>query len=300
MTPGMLTAFLTRADVSRHLQALRLLREWREALSKAGGAEPEADAELRPDAARIRHAQWPGVPAFSVSVVAGGKATLHLHDSKSGKLLCVMDAGHLMALRASLTGALATDLLAREDARHVAVLGSGSAASSALKALRLVRSLQRVWVYEEDPAANTELALRLQSTLATSVRGTDSAEEAAENADVVVLVGGAPLPTDVIRPGAHVVVLNADTFEQPPLPAALLARARRSGDTPAATRRWGHFGETTTLSALLANPALGRQSPDDVTLFVSTGPAWLDLLTAWHVYEGARTDEAPVRLDLES
>jgi ornithine cyclodeaminase len=296
----MLTAFLSRADVSRHMQALHLLRALREAMSApAPTAVHQFEAHSAGLTTHVRHASWPSVPAFSVTARTGPRSVLQLHDAKSGKVMAVMNAGHLTALRASLVGALAADVLARDDARQVAVLGSGAAASSALKALRLVRSIQRVWLYEEDPAANTELALRLQSTLATSVRGTNSPEEAVENADLIVLAGEVALPSDVVRPGAHVTVLNADAYPSSPLPASLLRRARRFTDATTPGLEWG-APFATLLGDVLSNQQVGRQSPDDVTVFASVGPAFLDLIAAWHVFEGAREDEALVRFDLES
>ncbi len=302
----MLTAFLSRADVSRHMQALHLLRELREALTAALPHESHAfDSKSEVLTTQLRYATWPTVPAFSVVVrnelpkPGESRSVLQLHDSKTGKVLAVMDAGHLSALRASLVGALAVDVLAREDARQVAVLGSGSAASGALKAIRLVRSIQRVWLFEEDPAANTELAMRLQTTLATSVRGTNSPEEAVENADVVVLTGNVSLPTDRLRPGAHVTVLNAEACATPPLPASLLRRAKRFTDAAAPPVEWG-APFTTTLGDVLANVAPGRVSVEELTVFASVGPSFLDLVAAWHVFEGARSDEALIRVDLEA
>jgi len=306
----MLTAFLSRADVSRHLQALHLLRELREALSLPSSADanpPSAGLDHSTDGVvtRVRRSVWPTVPAFSVAVrtelpgAGGARSVLQLHDAKTGKVLAVMDAGHLSSLRASLVGALGADVLAREDARHVAVLGSGLAASGALKAIRLVRSIQRVWLFEDDPAANTELALRLQSTLATSVRGTNSPEEAVENADLIILTGNVSLPTDNLRPGAHVTVLNADAATTSPLPPALLRRAKRFTDSTSPSLEWG-VPFTTLLGDVLGGRQPGRVAPEDLTVFASVGPAHLDLLAAWHVFEGARGDEALTRLDLES
>ncbi len=288
------------------MQALHLLRELREALALPVSPDASAalDHELDGAATHVRRSRWPTVPAFSVSVrtdlpSATSRSVLQLHDEKTGKVLAVMDAGHLCALRASLVGALAADVLAPETARHVAVLGSGLAASGALKAIRLVRSIGRVWLFEEDPAANTELALRLQSTLATSVRGTNSAEEAVENADLIVLTGQVALPTDVLRPGTHVTVLNADSYASAPLPPALVRRAQRFTDAASPSLEWG-APFSTLLGEVIAGRQPGRQSPEDLTLFASVSPSFLDLLAAWHVFVGARDDEALVRLDLES
>lgn len=305
----MLTAVLSRADVSRNMQALRLLSELRDAFcAKARSASVQTlrfDAPVPGGSTLVRQATLPGLDGYSVTVRAewpdhdGARSVLQLHDSRSGKLLAVMDANHLMALRAALEGALAADVLARPDARRVAVLGSGAAASGTIKALRLVRTIDRVLLYEPDLAANTELALRLQTSLSASVRGVDSAAEAVAGADLVVLTGQVPLPQDGLAPGTHVTVLAAERFPTPPLPAAVLERARRICDAPAAAPAWaGPFHAE--LGEVLRGDVPGRRTPEELTVFVSVGPAFLDLLAAWHVYESARDDEALTRLDLEA
>jgi ornithine cyclodeaminase len=305
----MLTAFLTRRDVSRHVQALHLLTELKAAFTRA--ARPTSTQTLRCPAPAaggstlVRQAVLEGLPAYAVTVraewphlTAPSRTVLQLHDATSGRLLAVMDAGQLAVLRASLVSAVAAEALAASQTRHVAVLGSGLAASGALKALRLVRSVDRVWLYEPDPVANTELAVRLQSTLATSARGTDSAEEAVAEADLVILTGGVALPADALKPGAHVTVLAAEAFAQSPLPEAFLARARRFSDTPEGALGWGE--PFVDLGHVLSGAAPGRGTGEEATVFVSQGPAWLDLVAAWHVYEGARHDETLTRVDLEA
>jgi alanine dehydrogenase len=306
----MLTAFLSRADVSRNTQALTLLQALRDAFTArvhpASVHTLQFDAPSPGGSTLVRQASLPALPAYAVTVrtdlaapQAPGPAVLQLHEASTGRLLALMDSGHLSLLRASLVSALAADVLARPDARDVAVLGVGAAASGALKALRLVRSLRRVWLYEPDVATNFELAFRLNSALSMDVHGVDSAEEAVAEADLVVLTGQVPLPADAVKPGAHVTVLSADDFAAPPLPPPLLARARRFCDLNAPGLAWaGPFdGE---LGEVLSRQRPGRAGPDDVTLFASSGPAYLDLLAAWHVYEGARHDESLTRVDLEA
>lgn len=306
----MLTAFLSRADVSRNTQALTLLQALRDAFTArvhpASVQTLQFDAPTDGGSTLVRQAALPGLPAYSVTVRAEfaapakpARAVLQLHDATSGKLLAVMDAAHLTQLRASLVGALAADVLARPEAKDVAVLGVGPAASGALKALRLVRSLHRVWLHEPDVASNFELAFRLQSTLSMDVKGVDSAAEAVAGADLVVLTGQVPLPTDALKPGAHVTVLGAESFVENPLPPALLGRARRFCDLNEPPLPWGGPFHA-ELGEVLSKQKDGRLSPDDVTVFFSGGPAYLDLLAAWHVYEGAKHDETLTRVDLET
>jgi len=306
----MLTAFLSRADVSRHTQALTLLRDFRDAFTAR--VHPSSVQTLQFDAPTpggstlVRQASLPNVPAYSVTVRAdfrdpsrSPRQLLQLHDASTGKVLAIMDAGHLTSLRASLVSALAADVLARPDAKNVAVLGSGTAASGALKALRLVRSIDRVWMHEPDVASNFERSLRLQNALSMDLKGVDSAAEAVADADLVVLTGRVALPTDALKPGAHVTVLAAETFAENPLTPSLLSRARRFCDLNEPPLRWGAPFHA-ELGDVLSGAAPGRTSDDELTVFVSIGPAYLDLLAAWHVYEGAKNDESLTRVDLEA
>ncbi|MEW5741571.1 MAG: hypothetical protein AB1938_21820, partial [Myxococcota bacterium] len=142
----MLTAFLSRADVSRHTQALTLLRDFREAFTArvhpSSVQTLQFDAPVPNGSTLVRQASLPGLPAYSITVRADfedpatpARQVLQLHESTTGKLLALMDAEHLTSLRASLVSALAADVLARPEASNVAVLGTGAAASGALKAL---------------------------------------------------------------------------------------------------------------------------------------------------------------------
>ena len=302
----MLTAFLSRADVSRHLQALHLLKELRDALTARRKSTSVRTLRFEPTApwssTLVRQAALAEVPAWMVTVRAettkGARTVLQLHDPATGQLLAMMDAGHLMMLRASLMSALAADVLSRPDAKNVAVVGAGPAASSALKALRLVRSIERVWMHEPNVADNFELAHRLQTTLSMAISAVDTPQEAVADADIVVLTGKVSLEGVSFKPGAHVTVLAAETFVSPPLPSAAFLEARRFCDASEPVLEWGApFSE---LGEVLSGEKPGRQAKGELTLFASIGPAALDLLAAWHVYEGARHDEGLTRIDLEA
>ena len=303
----MLTAFLSRADVSRHLQALHLLQELRDALTarrKAGSVQTLRFEPTAPwSSTLVRQAVLPDFPAWMVTVRAettkGARTVLQLHDPATGQVLAMMDAGHLMMLRASLMSALAADVLARPDAKNVAVLGAGPAASSALKALRLVRSIER--------SGSTSPTWWTTSSWRTGCRprcpwpfsAVDTPAEAVADADLVVLTGKVSLEGVTLKPGTHVTVLSAETFATPPLSAPDFQSARRFCDASEPALEWG-LPFHAELGEVLSQQQPGRQSPREFTLFASIGPAALDLLAAWHVYEGARHDEALTRIDLEA
>jgi ornithine cyclodeaminase len=309
----MLTLVMSRSEVARHMQALRLIDELRQGVRRQ--ALEQTTHSIHVDhsphgttraASVVRTATMEGIPAYAVVVRTewpnnspAAHAVLMLHESASGRLLAVMDAVHLAALRSALMGVVAADVLARPEATSVAVLGSGSAASSAIKSLRLVRSLERVWLHEPFVASNVELAFRLQTSLSTSVKAVDSAEEAVVGADIVMLTGGVALPTDVVKPGTH-LHLALDTVSartEKLLPDGLFSRARICSDGTDSMAA-GHPVQM-TLAQALEHPERARESAEQITIFASRGPAVLDLIAAWHVYESAAQGETLTRIDLE-
>jgi ornithine cyclodeaminase len=305
-----LTTLLTRADVSRHLRALHLMQPLRDALKAHVAADSMQTLRFPAPSTRgstlIRQAVLPSLPAYSVTVrseqpsgTPAVRALLQLHDAQTGQLLALMDAGHLMALCAAVTAAVAVDVLARPEASTVALLGAGPMTSGSLKALRLVRSLHRVRLFDPDIALATELSHKLHHETKTPVHAFETAAETIAEADVVMLTGRVPLPAQPLAPGCHVCVLGADGLTESPLHLGLGDNARLFADAPNASVPWVQQ-PMIDLGAVLAGEKPGRESSSETTVSLSMGPAVLDLITAWHVYEGARTDDALPRLDFEA
>ena len=144
---------------------------------------------------------------------------------------------------------------------------------------------------QADLAASTEQAMRLQNTLNTPVRAPDFVADAVKDADVVVLTGSVALPDVPLKPGCHVVVLAADELRECPVTSGLLAGASCFSDGPLP------FAVPSVASL---DKASGRANDSQTTVFFSTGPAFLDLLAAWHVFVGAREDQTLTWLDLEA
>src|ERR1700726_3936246 len=72
--------------------------------------------------------------------------------------LAVMESSYLTALRTGLVGALGADVLARPTASTVAIIGAGAQGQAQLAALRRVRPLTAVRVFDHVPEAGRRLA----------------------------------------------------------------------------------------------------------------------------------------------
>jgi thiomorpholine-carboxylate dehydrogenase len=116
------------------------------------------------------------------------QATIQLFSAKTGEPLMAMDGRLITEMRTAAVSAVATRLLARPDARVLAILGSGVQARSHLRALRRVREFEEVRVWSR--TAEHARAFAAEHGAKTA----DSAEAAARGADVVVSVSSVREP----------------------------------------------------------------------------------------------------------
>jgi alanine dehydrogenase len=214
-------------------------------------------------------------------------AIIQLFNPETGEPLVTMDGTLITEMRTGAASAVATDLLARKDARVLALIGSGVQARSHLHALRLVRQFSdiRVW----SPRHADRFAAQF------GVRPVESAEAAVRGADVIVVATMSRIP--VVRgawlsPGAHVNGVGAVRPDWRELDDDLVTRARLFVESrEAALRESGDAMKNGSVVAeigeLVAHSATGRQSDDEITLYKSVGIAVEDLVAAHLVYQRA-------------
>ena len=101
-----------------------------------------------------------------------------LFDPESGAPVCVVHAGEITAIRTAAASAVATDALARKDARRLAILGYGEQAATHARALSKVRRLESISVWGRSPERAQSFADRTHAELAVTVARATSVEEA--------------------------------------------------------------------------------------------------------------------------
>jgi alanine dehydrogenase len=213
-------------------------------------------------------------------------ATIMLFNPETGEPLVSMDGTLITEMRTAAASAVATELLAREDATVLAILGSGVQARSHLQALKLVRDLRdiRVW----SPHGASAFARE------HDVRATATAEEAVRGADIVVTATSSMTPVlegQWLSPGTHINAVGATRPTWRELDDATMQRTRLYVDSrDAALVESGDVGAGTIIAELgevVLDRARGRRSPEEITLFKSVGIAVEDIVTAQLVYDKA-------------
>ncbi|HXG77425.1 MAG TPA: hypothetical protein VNJ53_12740 [Gaiellaceae bacterium] len=231
---------------------------------------------------------FPGNPARGLPTVAG---LVLLSDARDGRLLAVLDAAAVTALRTAAAAVLAVDVLARPGAAPVAVVGCGP---NGAETARLLRALGRdCVVHDLDEARAAAVASEHGCTVV-------SREEAlACNAVVTVTPGTVPVfGAGALRPGQHVSLMGADGPGKAEVALAELARARLFCDDWEQASHGGELAaavaagvaaraQVTELGAVLAGEAPARTADEEITLFDSTGLAIQDLAIARAAYAKA-------------
>ena len=94
-----------------------------------------------------------------------------LFDPESGAPVCAVHAGELTAIRTAAASAVATDALARKNARRLALLGYGEQAATHARAIGKVRNLESIVVWGRSAERARAFADRMQSELTVPVDG---------------------------------------------------------------------------------------------------------------------------------
>jgi len=236
------------------------------------------------------------------------QAVIVVFDPENGAPLALMDGTYITATRTAAGSALATRLLAREDAEVLALLGTGVQAHSHARALPRVREFTEIRVACRD----REKAEALAHEIGPHARAVSSYEEAIRNADVVAATTHSTEPIvrrEWLSPGVHVnsVGLNPagrEVDEQTVADALLVVESRESAlaPPPAGAPELVGVGPADVhaeLGELVAGIKPGRSSQDEITLYKSVGVAVQDVAAAALVLAAAQGRSVGLAIDLE-
>ncbi|MCZ6916548.1 MAG: ornithine cyclodeaminase family protein [Gemmatimonadetes bacterium] len=237
-----------------------------------------------------------------------------LFDTTHGLPVAILDASEITAIRTAAATAVATQLLAREDASDLAIVGSGVQARTHLEAMCVVRNITRVRVYSPHAEHRERFAREQGERHDVEVTATESAKAAVENADIICTTTTATEPVvhgDWIAPGCHINAVGSSVRYARELDTAAVVRSRLFVDRKESTiNEAGDFlfpkkegavdddhivGE---IGDILLGKIGGRRTPDEITLFESLGLAVEDLAASYYVYHRALKEGSGTPVDL--
>lgn len=244
-------------------------------------------------------------------------ALVALFDGMTGRPIAVLAGGALTDLRTGAASGLAAEMLARPDARVVALIGAGRVARNQVEALCEVRMIERILVTSRTEArarAFVEELARRGGRIPREVVYTPSRQAAVREADIVVAATTSHEPVfdgRDLRPGSMVIAAGAYEATSREVDSEAIRRASKvvvdsihdclddAGDLVIPIREGILRREDVAeLGDLVLGKRPGRERDDEITFFKSIGVPIQDLVTAQHVLRKAEAAEAGQLVEL--
>jgi alanine dehydrogenase len=265
--------------------------------------KPRQRIRLPSRAMNLMGASWNSADLCGHKSYFSGCFYFSLYSFSEKRLLALIEANRLGAIRTGAASGVATDILSRADASTFGIIGTGRQARTQVLAVAAVRKLDQVRVYSRSEEKRAAFAEDMAGRLDCEVVAVDSAEACIRGVDIATTMTSAPEPVlfgDWLSPGMHVNATGANGFERRELDddavmrASLVSTDQREQAKIEARELMDLTGEgrlawddIAELGELLRGDRPGRTGDDQITLFKSLGLALEDVAFAKTVYERA-------------
>ena len=242
----------------------------------------------------------PGNPQQGLLTVM---AKVLLNDPDTGLEFADLDGTHETNFRTGAAGGLAAKYLARPEASRLGLIGAGAQARTQVAALVKVRPIREVLVFNRHLEHAQAFAEKITAIFGAPARAVATAPEAVMDMDIVVTTTPSASPVvlrDWVSPGTHINAIGADAAGKQELDPTILRVAKVVIDDWAQARHSGEInvplskGEITpemiygSLGEIVAGKKPGRENPEEITVFDSTGLVIQDLALGYAIYLKAR------------
>ncbi|MGL5686932.1 MAG: ornithine cyclodeaminase family protein [Vagococcus fluvialis] len=242
-------------------------------------------------------------------------ATMVTLDAETGMVSAILDGTYLTQLRTGAVQGAATELLAREDAKIGALIGTGGQAECQLWAMLTARNLEEIRIFDIDFERATAFAKEMETIYKVEMIPCQTAKECVEGADVITSVTTSKQPTfqaDWVKEGAHINGVGAYTPEMCEIPQEIIKKAKtvifdtndgvmqEAGDfiqpIESGYLTKDHYkGE---LGELVLGNIEGRGSREEITIFKTVGSAVLDVFVADQIVRRAKIKQVGQEINL--
>jgi ornithine cyclodeaminase/alanine dehydrogenase-like protein (mu-crystallin family) len=253
---------------------------------------------------------FPGNPAVGKDAHQG---TVMLFSQQTGEPLALMNASQITAIRTAAVSAVATRLLAREEAQNLGIIGAGVQARTHLSALACVREIKRARVACRNIDHAVQLVQEMQNQVPFPLEPVAANEAAVRDADIVVTATSANEPVvkrEWIADGAHINAIGTHSPQSREIDTATMAAARiftdrresilnEAGDYVLAAQEGAVTPESIVaeIGELVVGTKQGRTSPTEITLFKSLGLAVEDVVSAEYLFRKATAENVGTWVD---
>lgn len=235
------------------------------------------------------------------------QGVITVFDPEGGQLSALVEASEVTRIRTGCVSAAATDVLARKDAKVLAVMGYGEQAMSHVEAIAAIRPLEQVRVWGRSRERAEEFTTHLAHTGLPFVV-CDTPSQAARGADIICTTTASAQPilnlADVAE-GTHINAVGS-SYAGPYEIAPDLVKASRfiadyragvlaQGAEYLVAKEQGLIDEDHVVGEIgqvFLNQLEGRQSDSQITIYKSLGHVVQDLASAaWLLGQARATGE---------
>ena len=160
-----------------------------------------------------------------------------LFEPEHSQVAGLVDATAVTAIRTGAVSAAATDCLAREDSRVMAILGAGEQARSHARAICTVREIEEIRIYDIRNEASWRFKEEMEQELSVSIVICEEIMDATKEADIICTVTpggkeGAPiLYGSMVKEGVHINAVGTFTPGTREIASDLMAISSLYGDS---------------------------------------------------------------------
>jgi 1-pyrroline-2-carboxylate reductase [NAD(P)H] len=305
-------------QVQQNLNFEELIPLLRESFSKPFHMPQRQVHALAPDS-HENHDAFALLPSWNDEVI-GNKAFTYFPDNAAkhdlpglfskimlfrratGEPLALVDGTSVTYWRTAAISALASQLLSRENSRHLMLFGTGNLAAYLLHAHMSVRDIKQVTLWGRSTEKVNALITQLSKQYPdVSFHSSVDVEQEIPHADIICCATGAKEPLfngSWLTQGCHVDCLGNHIANARECDSETVIRAKVYVDS--LTNTLNEAGELLIpisegvfnsdsiigeLADMCKDSTLLRQSDKDITLFKSVGTAISDLVAAYLVYQ---------------
>ena len=232
-----------------------------------------------------------------------------IFNSSNGIPVAMIDADSITWMRTAAVTALATDYLAPKNATQLTLIGAGQQASSHLKAIKCIRDIEKVYVYDMYEASRITFINRMRAEFPEiTFINCSSLQSAVENSEIICTLTPSKEPfldLSLVPKGAHINAIGTFTPDSRELKSDLVSSGKvfvddykatlsESGDIliPISEGNFSKDKIVASLGEVVSGNYNANRKKEDITIFDAVGLAIEDLSCAEYIYnKKVKSDE---------
>ena len=321
---------LNKKDIITHVKLnedlIPIIEDAFKSLSKGKTVMPpimRIDIEKYHGESDIKAAYVEGLDSFAIKIASGffdnpklglpsSNGLMVLLDSETGVIKSVLlDEGYLTDTRTAIAGAIAAKYLSNQDASNLGIIGAGIQARLQLKAILLVRKINKINLWARDKVKVDEFKDSLKD-LNIDINISESCEDLASSSDIIITTTPSKKPLlefDWIKKGTHITAMGSDAEQKNELhPAMIKLCDKYIPDNQPQTTILGELHHAIKeniispdhkfddLGSIIIDPSLGRKNKEDITICDLTGTGVQDTAIARYTYNICKENNLGIKI----